>query len=533
MPISEVVQVNITRETKAVTQRGFGIPLILGNHTKWPGIKQEHTIVFDADLITANSIDGDIDGVAITTVPFNTDNATTLDDLVTELELNAKVFSAVSNGTDTVTVTTVEYDTLTLTSFLVTGGATQAGIVVTETVEQQDEIRSYTTLEDVSDDFSTSDEEFKKAEALFSQTLKPEVIKIGRRRTPISQVVNITVPTVVDNTDYTATINGIDFTFDSGVAATAASIVDGLIAAISGGSEPVTPTDNGDDFDLTADIPGQSFSIQVTTNLAFTTLTPNQGMASDILKAQQVDDDWYFLIITTTLELDITEAAKTIEALFKLFFTKLNDPDVKNGVANNIAELLKAKSYDRTCDIFLNTAADQPEAAWVGGQAPKDPGSITWAFKQLSGVTIDNLSSTEISNLDLNSVNYYTELGGIGVTRQGTVVSGEFIDIIRGTDWIQSRIEENVFSALVNEDKIPFTNAGIDVIKSKIKQILLEAVNRGILVDEPDRPLVVSAPDISEISQQDKSQRLLQNVTFEGFYAGAIHKVKIEGFLSV
>lgn len=533
MSISEVVVVNITKETKAVTQAGFGIPLILGNHTKWTGVRQVHTIVFDAALITGNLIDGAIDGIAITQVPFNTDNPTTLSDIATELQGNAKVLTAVSDGIDTITVTTNEYVELELSVFIVTGGASQAGIVVTETVEQSDEIRTYANLTAVGEDFATSDAEYKKASALFSQELKPESIKIGRRRSPVSQKVNVTVPTVTDDTDYTATINGVDFTFDSGAGATAGSIVDGLIAAIGGGSEPVGTSDNGDDFDITADIPGESFDITVTTNLAFTKVTANQGMAGDVQKAEETDNDWYFLIITTSLELDILEAAKAIESRQKLFFYETNDSDVRNNVADNVSAKVKAKNYDRTIQFYLTDSASEPEAAWVGGQAPKDPGSITWKFKSLSGVTVDSLTGTDKNNLETNNVNHYTEIGGQPITQQGVVSSGEFIDIMRGTDWIQARIEENVYSALINEDKIPYTNAGIDVIKSKIKQVLLQAVNRGILVDEPERPLKVIAPDILDIPTADKTSRLLQDVTFEGFYAGAVHKVSIQGFLSI
>lgn len=533
MSISEIVQVNITRETQPVTQRGFGIPLILGNHTKWDGTKQVHTLVFSAALITGNLIDGEIDGVAITQVPFNTDNPTTLSDLATELQGNANVETAVSDGTDTITVTTVPYKEITLTNFVVTGGASQATITVTETVEQKDEIRTYSNIEEVGVDFSTSDAEYKKASALFGQDLKPEKVKIARRRTPVAQKNNVDVTTVTDNTDYTVTINGTEFTFNSGVSATASAIVDGLIAAIGGGSEPVSTVDNGDDFDITADTPGESFDIQVTTNMTLTTVTANQGMASDIAKAEETDSDWYFAIITTTLELDILEGAKATETRIKLFAYETNDADVRNNVANNIAAKLKEKSYDRTFGIYLTDSASEPEAAWVGGQAPKDPGSITWKFKQLSGVTVDDLTTTDKSNLETNNVNHYTTVGGVNITQQGTVTSGEFIDIMRGTDWIQARIEEDVYSTLVNENKVPFTNEGIDVIKSRILAVLKRAVNNGILVNTPEQPLKVEAPDVTEISTQDKANRLLQTVTFEGFYSGAIHKVKIQGFLSV
>ena len=468
MAISEIVQVDISRETQAITQKGFGIPLIAGNHTKWDGVKQVHTIVFDAALITGNLIDGLVDGVAITQVPFNTSNTQTLTDLATELQSKTNILTAVSDGTDTITVTTVAYVKIALTGFVVTAGATQAGVVVTETVEQEDEIRTYLNIEAVEVDFSTSDAEFKKASALFSQEIKPEKIKIARRRTPVTQAVNVTVPTVTDNTDYTVTLNGVDFTFNSGSSATAGSIVDGLIIAIGVGSEPVSTVDNGNDFDITADIPGESFDIQITTNLAFTTTTANQGMASDIAKAEETDNDWYFWIITTTLELDILEAAKAIETRLKTFAFETNDANVRNNVANNVAAKLKAKNFDRTFGIFLKTAADEPEAAWVGGQSPKDPGSITWKFKTLIGVTVDTLTGTDKTNLEINNVNHYTEIGGVSITQQGTVVSGEFIDIIRGTDFIQARIEENVYGTLVNEDKVPLSNAGNDVIRSQI-----------------------------------------------------------------
>ena len=533
MSIKDIVVVNITKETKAVTKKGFGVPLILGNHTKWNGVKQVHTLVFSGDLIASNAVNGNVSGAAITEVDYDTSHEDTLTAVAAAIQANATVLSAVSNGTDTITVTSIAYEDIELTGFLVTGGAGQETIVATETVEQADEIRTYTSLTAVADDFATSDAEYKKASALFSQPLKPEKIKIGRRRSALAQVANIEVASVSDDTEYKVILNGTEYSFTSGVSATANDIVDGLVSAINGGSDPVTPSDNGDNFDLTADTPGQSFDVTVTTNLTFTTTTNNKGMADDISRAEQVDPAWYFLIITTSLDLDILEAAKSIESSIKLFFYETNSADVKNNVANNIAAQVSAKGYDRTVQVYISTSTDEADAAWVGGQAPKSPGSITWKFKTLKGVTVDDLTSTEKANLEANNVNYYTPIGGQSIMQQGVCSSGEFIDIMRGTDWIHARIEENVYAALVNQDKIPFTNAGIDVIKSKIKQILLKAVGLGILVDEPARPLKVSAPDITLISANDKTTRLLQNVTFEGFYAGAIHKVKIQGYLNI
>ncbi len=51
-------------------------------------------LVFNGSLITGNDFDLDIDGVAITQVPFNVSNNQTLEDIVAELNSNALVLQA-------------------------------------------------------------------------------------------------------------------------------------------------------------------------------------------------------------------------------------------------------------------------------------------------------------------------------------------------------------------------------------------------------------------------------------------------------
>lgn len=98
-------------------------------------VSQVQTLVFSGALVTGNLVNGNIGGVAITEVPFDTDNATTLTNLASEIQSNANVLTAVSDGTDTITITTIlgkEY--LALTDFVVTGGAGQATTTITQTV---------------------------------------------------------------------------------------------------------------------------------------------------------------------------------------------------------------------------------------------------------------------------------------------------------------------------------------------------------------------------------------------------------------
>jgi len=101
---------------------------------------QIQEIVFDAPLVTGNLIDGEINGEAITQVPFNTNNDTTVDDLATEIQSNVNVETAVRSGTDTVVVTSVQDVVVTLTNYVVTGGASQAVATVSETQQERAQV---------------------------------------------------------------------------------------------------------------------------------------------------------------------------------------------------------------------------------------------------------------------------------------------------------------------------------------------------------------------------------------------------------
>lgn len=93
----------------------------------------------------------------------------------------------------------------------------------------------------------------------------------------ISQIENVDVTTVADDTLYTVTINGVPFSITSDGSATDLEIRDALIADINAGSEPVTAAPGGSDseLDITADVAGDGFTISVTANLTNATTTAN------------------------------------------------------------------------------------------------------------------------------------------------------------------------------------------------------------------------------------------------------------------
>lgn len=90
---------------------------------------------------------------------------------------------------------------------------------------------------------------------------------LRRHNENVKKVVTCTVDTVIDSTDYTCTINGTEFLFNSGVGATAISIAAGIVNEIDGGSEPIVVLDNLDGtYTITANIEGSDYTIEVDDN---------------------------------------------------------------------------------------------------------------------------------------------------------------------------------------------------------------------------------------------------------------------------
>lgn len=404
-----------------------------------------------------------------------------------------------------------------------------------------EDFRVYTSITGVLEDFDIADEEFKAANAIFSQEIVPEKIAIGKRAANVAQSNIVTVDTPDNTETFSAIINGVSFDFVSDADATIEEIGLGLSAAINGGAEPVTATDNFDGtFDLDADVAGEPFTLALAVTgiigeMSSTEPIANVNVASELADLIEVFNDWYGLINTrraTEAEQlqDIEQTAVFIESQLKIYAYAIDQATLLTAVTTDIGSILKARALDRTFGLYSADHANYPEAAWLGGQLPKDPGSITWKFKTLVGITPDDLTANDIANLGIENVNFYETVANVNIiTGEAVVAGGEFIDVIRGADWLQARMAERIFTRLVNSEKVPFTSAGIASIETDIRAQLDEGVDREFITAD----YIVSVPNIDDVDPADKAVRFLNGITFSAPLAGAVHKVRIDGKLTL
>ena len=246
------------------------------------------------------------------------------------------------------------------------------------------------------------------------------------------------------------------------------------------------------------------------------------------------NNDWYGIVVDQALVSSFADVASWVETAKKFAIFWITDVNAYDpSKSTDLASVLKLANRNRSAVVWHATpagGADYPDAAWMGEGFPYEPGTSTWAYKTLNGVTPDTLLASQETALKNKNCNYYMTVGGVSITQEGKVASGEYIDIIIGTDWIEARLREAVYSALVNNRKIPYDDTGIAMIEGLVKGVLNEAASKGILQADS---IAVIVPKYADIPQADKLARKLPDVKFSALYQGAIHSVTINGTISV
>jgi hypothetical protein len=400
-------------------------------------------------------------------------------------------------------------------------------------------VREYTATDDmVTDGFSAKSPEVLAVGTLLSQSVRPVSVLVGRLALPATQKFVLT-PVAQNSTVYSGKLNGSPWTFTSDSTATTTEITTGLNSAIGA---LITAQSSGlvmtgtTALTLTQGTAGAFDSLSVDNpvliGLAQTHTDP--GSATDLANIALERDDWYGVISLMNSSAVVAAIAGYVEANTKLYLAQTQDTEViihALSGATDIAATLQAAARARTA-VFYHPRTDAfLDAAIAGRCLPLTPGSETWALKTVSGPEVTNLTRTQRTNALAKNCNIYEKVAGKNVTTNGTCADGEFIDVVRGRDWLEARLAEDIFDALSKADKVPFDDGGISVIQGVMEAVLQEGVDNGLLSSNPKPKVTV--PLASAVPDADKQARRLTGVKFDAVLAGAIHKAVIKGTLTL
>ena len=436
-----------------------------------------------------------------------------------------------------------------------TVGVTAAGfgvpLILSHKATFAERVRYYTKASDLlTDGFLATDPEYLAVQSVLSASTKVTKVGIGRCALKPTQVFKVSLAAVTAGETYSLRVGDdvISVLAETGTFAANDEIVTDIKNAITTAA-PAGYTA------ATAGAPG-SLYVTITSGTAGNWIavenykpglllveqtTVDPGIATDLAAIYNEDSTWYGLMSLTNSKPIIVAVAAWAEANEKLYIAATADTvcesvalatDTALAAAGSIASVVKLAAYART-HAFYHRASDAfQDAAELGKCLPYEPGSETWAYKTLAGVSAETFTSTQETNLNAKFCGYYGIVAGVNVTLGGAkVAANEYIDVVRFRDWLKARIQERIFARLAGMKKIPFTDGGIAIIQAEILGQLDEGVIVGGL--SPDPAPTCTVPKASAVSTVNKQARHLAGVEFTGTLAGAIHTLTIEGTLSV
>lgn len=280
-----------------------------------------------------------------------------------------------------------------------------------------------------------------------------------------------------------------------------------------------------------AGVAGHAPTVRVTAGtIAIDDLTTNPGLAADLAAVRAEDDDWYALLLDSNSRAEILAAAGVVESLDprKVLFAQTSDTGCLD--PDSITDVMYlASDLDRfrTVVLYHPTVGAGAAAAYVGNAIAYDPGTITYKFRELVGLTSYALTSAQRAAVLAKSGNLIETVAGRSITCDGKVSGGEWIDVIHGLDWLRARMAERVFGVFVSQPagKVPFTDKGIALLHTEVRAQLQEAQDRDVLATG----WTTSVPTAASLSSAQRQTRVLPNVTWNGRVTGAIHAITIRG----
>lgn len=174
-------------------------------------------------------------------------------------------------------------------------------------------------------------------------------------------------------------------------------------------------------------------------------------------------------------------------------------------------------------------------AALVGEAAGREVGSFTYKNLILKGIAPEDLSDSEIDAIDeANGIAFVTKAGD-NVTTEGKAMSGEYIDIIDGKDYVITNLVYQTQKMLNTMGKIPYDNTGIAVLESAAVNVMKDAYNKGIIATNEDGTpgYSVEYATREETEEADRVARKYLGGSFSFILAGAVHTVEITGVIEI
>ncbi|AUN19972.1 hypothetical protein RSJ22_00300 (plasmid) [Clostridium botulinum] len=238
-------------------------------------------------------------------------------------------------------------------------------------------------------------------------------------------------------------------------------------------------------------------------------------------------NNWYRLLCTDLDEKTIEGLSSWCEANEKMFYTQFNTAEITVDLTEKNKTVLGFKKERNN---------ERLDAGMIGLALTRIPGSFTFKFKNIKGLTADIIPDSELQAIKSKNMNaYYKKFDvqdlGTAQLDDGKVASGMYIDQVESRDWVKFRIENEIAKLLMTTEKISYDNLGIQMVVAAVNVALNDAAKNKIILKNDDGvpQFSVTYQTLDKIHIDDRKARRLTGIEFLYVEAGAIHEVGVTG----
>lgn len=437
-----------------------------------------------------------------------------------------------------------------------------------DVIDAGERIREYSDIASVAADFGTAATEYDAARTFFSQSPKPVTLQIGRWvKGDIAGILKGRVLSTAEQAidRFKSTMGG---TFDVMIDGTKVSVsaidlsgesnLNGVASKITAAlNSKGTCIWNGERFVISSATRGTASKVYGVTVTSLsklmgldTSTTAVNGMGAESLTdclAEMLDfTTWYAAFVAADYTVEEAEAAAGIieaaEPKRIIGFTSIDTMELDATQTTSLGAKLKAAGFNRSFVVYSSTAKSAAMSVLGRMSTVNFEGSnttITLKFKQCPGVVAENLRTKQAKALSANNVNVFAAYqNDTSILQEGTMCGGYFIDEVHGLDWLENRVQTDVWNLLYTSKKIGQDDTGSDNIVTTVTRSLEQGVTNGLIApgvwngdefgalkkgDTLSTGFYVYIQPMSEQSQSDREARKAPPTQIAAKLKGAIH----------
>jgi len=273
-----------------------------------------------------------------------------------------------------------------------------------------------------------------------------------------------------------------------------------------------------------------------------------------------LNDSWYWLMHDNSLfsEDNIESLANWTESGRYMLAVQSSEVGILTpGETSTVAYQLFQQQFSRTFVTYsgssdykgVSIAARFSSVNFNAGNSV-----ITAKFKSLPGLLPDDITQTQVAELESKRVNYYTTFATDSIYSEGECCNNSvYIDVRYSLDWYANAVQVEVYDLLRASGRVPQTAQGEASIVAAIDSVSRQALSNGMIaggvVSEPMKLDIILTTGNSDFdgslnkgyliwsqptSEQSQADRAARKDTAKKVWlksSGAIHEVEVDVIL--